>query len=348
MADQLPTAEWQQQLDALLGHLTDADPTADATLAASLGGLDPALVAFLLQQIAEQDTPEAAAFLEIVAAQHDLPGEARTLARDALARLAESGVTPAAPEADRFLAGYIQQNRQEGEQILLLGWRIPSGEIEALVFLLNWRGAGLRDYYATHTLTDAQWTELIEHNAEKDAPLAEVTLAGARALLEAAIAESRRYAQELPREYKLAPNVIERRVFGADIPTADRPPLVIAPDLAPDDLVAAYVEALRYRDYALAVELLAEGHPSRANRTHAEAAEALRVELKHAPRRDENVDIVPDKQAAERDERRVLLATGAEVAVQQSGKRIRTPVRERYTVARHDNAWRIERIERLS
>ena len=265
-----------------------------------------------------------------------------------LQAFAESGVIPAAPESERFLAGYIQQNRQDGEQILLLGWRIPTSEIEALVFLLHWRGDGLRDYYATHALNDVQWAELIEHNAEKDAPLAEVTLAEARALLEASLAESRRYGKQPPREYRLAPNVVDRRIFSADVPTARAPRSFVAPDLSPEDLVTAYVAALHYRDYALAVDLLTDTHSSRADRAPAEAAESLRVELKHAPRREEEVDPAPADDAPASDDRRVLLATGAEIAVHPSGKRVRTPIRERYTVVRQGGAWRIEQIERLS
>jgi hypothetical protein len=275
MPDQPPTAAWQQQLDTLLSQLNDADASADAALAASLSGLDPALAAFLIQQIGEQGTPEAAAFLEIAAARDDLPAEAHAQARAALTQLAERGVAASAPEQDRFLAGYIQQGRESGEQILLLGWRIPSGEIEALVFLLNWRGDGWRDYYATHTLSDAQWAELIEHNAKKGAPLAELPLAEAHALLDAA-------------------------------------------------------------------------HPARAGRTPAEAVEALRIELKHAPRREEEVETVPADVPAHGKDRSVLDATSVEVAVQPSGKRTRSEVRERYTLRLTGDGWRIARIERLS
>ena len=88
--------------------------------------------------------------------------------------------------------------------------------------------------------------------------------------------------------------------------------------------------------------LLADAHPARTEHTPAQAADALRAELKHAPRREENVEIVPSKAAAERDDLRVLFATGAELEVQQSGKRVRTQVRERYTLARQGDAWRIE------
>ncbi len=343
MADQTPPAAWIEQRDALLGHLNAAS-SSDPALAATLAELDPALVEFLLQQVVAQGTREAAAFLEVVATENGISREARTQARAALARLAEGGIA-AAPESERFLAGYIQQNREGGEQILLLGWRLPSAEIEALVFLLDWRGDGLRDYYSTHTLSDAQWKELVDHIADKGAPLAEVPLAEARALLDAALAESRRYSRPLPREYKISPGLIDRRILRAELPPVDAPHAFVAPDLTPEQVISAYVAALSYRDYTLAIELLTADHPSRTGRSVAEAASDLRVALKHAPRRDEAVEVAP---AGEGERQRVLLATGAEVAVQASGKRVRGEVRERYTLVRQDDAWRIERIERLN
>src|SRR5262249_23603076 len=150
--------------------------------------------------------------------------------------------------------------RERGEQILLLGWRLSGGEIEAFVFLLDWRGDGLKDFYATRRLTDAEWRQLVEHNTAKGAPLVEVTLAEGRALLEAVLAESRRFSRPLPREYKLTQGTIARRVLEVEeVPSAPRSRSYLAPDLAPEAVISAYAAALHYRDYALAAELLAPG-----------------------------------------------------------------------------------------
>jgi hypothetical protein len=348
MAQQTPSPEWLSQRDDLLRALHDGDALSERQLAGSLAGRDPQFIAYLLEQAAAQRSLEAAAFLELVATQADLPAEQREQARQSLAALAADGIFPAAPEAERFVAGYVQQCRERGEQILLLGWRLPAGSVEALVFLLNWRGDGLKDFYTTRQLTDAEWRELIEHNAAKGALLVEAALADARDLIEAALAESRRFSRPLPREYRLAPGVVERRVLQAEHPPGE-PRSFVAPDLAPADIVAAYTAALHFRDYALAAELLAPEHPLRAERSVRETAEALRSDGKHTPRREEEVEVTPASAPfADQEVRCMLDAVGAGVEVQASGKRTRTEVRERYLLAHYSGRWQILEIERLA
>src|SRR5262249_47886465 len=174
--------------DALLALLQDEQGATDeGRLANQLASLDPDFAAFVIERVAEQQTPEAAAFLELLAGQTFLPDALRAQSRAALAALVEQRVTTAAPPpgAERVLAGYVQQCRERGEQILLLGWRLPGGDIEAFVFLLDWRGDGLKDFYVTRRLTDAEWRQLVEHNSAKGASLVEVTLSEGRTLLEA-------------------------------------------------------------------------------------------------------------------------------------------------------------------
>jgi hypothetical protein len=186
----------------------------------------------------------------------------------------------------------------------------------------------------------------VEHNASKGALLEEISLAEARALLRAAIAEGQRFSRPLPREYKLTHSLSERRILNADVPEA-APRSFVAPDLAPEAVVTAYVAALHYRDYALAAELLAAGHPLRAGRTQEEAAQALRAEQKQVPRREEEVEVTPVEGATD-EQRAVVEASGEQVAVEKTGKRVRSAVRERYTLAREDGgAWRIAANERV-
>src|SRR5262249_36854163 len=165
MTQQVPPT-WIEQMDALLALLQDEQGATDER---RLADLDPAFAAFMVERVAEQQTPEAAAFLELLAGQTALPDALRAQSRAALAAVAVQGVMTAGPPpgTERFLAGYVQQCRQRGEQILLLGWRLPGGEIEAFVFLLDWRGDALKDFYATRRLTDVEWRQLVEHNAAK-------------------------------------------------------------------------------------------------------------------------------------------------------------------------------------
>jgi hypothetical protein len=349
MTQQVPP-EWHEQLDTLLMLLQDEPGVEDeGRLADQLAGLDHDLVAFVIERVREQETPEAAAFLELLAGQTGLPDALRAQARAALATLVAQGVKTAAPPVgtERFLAGYVQRCREQGEQILLLGWRLPGGDIEALIFLLDWRGDGLKDFYATRHLADAEWLQLIEHNSAKGAPLVEVTLAEGRALLEGALAESRRYSRPLPREYKLTQGTIARRVLEAEgTPTAARS--YLTPDLAAGTVVSTYVAALHFRDYPLAAELLAAEHPLRAGRSLEETADALRVEQKALPRRAEEVQVTPatEQVSDPPDGRSVLDAFGALVAVERTGKRVRTAIRERYMLTRHGDRWAILAIER--
>lgn len=343
-------AEWLEQLDALTA-VAEGEPAAhDEQLLARLAQADPALLAFLVEQLAAQATPQAANALELLAASAQAPETVRTAARGAVDELASKGITAPPPGEDRFYASWVQQGRERGEQILILGWRVPDGSLEALVFLLDWHGDGLKDFYRTRHMTEAEWRELLEHNGQKGAPLVEVSLAEGRTLVDAALAESRRFSRPLPREYRRESGLIGRRVLQAAEPLDDMRSLV-TPDLAPEEIVSAYVTALHYRDYALMIELLAPEHPLRAGHTVPDSIAALHAALKHAPRRraesyNERVPVSTsdgDAAAAANAEADTALVDveGSEVHVEPNGRRIESPVRERYTLQRASAGWRI-------
>src|SRR5262249_51760097 len=193
------------------------------------------------------------------------------------------------------------------------------------------------------------WRQLVEHKAAKGALLVEVTLGECHTLLEAVLAESQRFSRPLPREYKLTQRTIARRVLEAEgAPSAPRScsRSYLAPDLTPEAVVSAYAAALHYRDYALAAELLASGHPLRAGRSLEETTNALGAEQKPAPRREEEVQVTPVvEKTGEPDGRRRLEAVGGQVAVERTGKRVRSAVRERYTLTRDGDRWAILAIE---
>ncbi len=353
-----PPNSWIEQLDALLSLLGDETHTGDeAEFLRRLTTLDPELLAFLVERIAEEDSPQAATVLEVVATQPETPEHVRERARVARDALAERGIVPAPPGEERFFSGWVQRGRERGEQILVLGWRMPSGGLEALVFLLDWRGDGLKDFYRTRDMQEAEWRELLTHNGEKGAPLTEITLVQGQSLIEAALAESKRFSRPAPREYKLESRVIERRVLESGAASSSEDMLatqesLIAPTLSPEQVVTAYVAALHHRDYALAVLLLSPEHPLRAGRSLDAALTDLRTQLKHAPRRDEAVRVAapPDgaehatEQAAAEGDESSVEAHGAEVAVERTGRRVRTDVHERYVLRRSGGGWRIVSI----
>jgi hypothetical protein len=256
----------------------------------------------------------------------------------------------AASSGERFLAAYIQRSRERGEQILLAGWRLPSGAVEAFVFLLDWRGGGLRDFYRTRSISDDEWQTLVDHNAGKGAPMVEISLGEAIALVQAALAESARYSRPAPREYKLETRAIERRMpaeRAAPAPIAR----LIGAHLTPAVVVAAYVAALHHRDFTLATELLAASHPLRADRMPEEAVVAVRAAFKSAPRREEQVRVeLPDgtDRAVEGAARVALTAFGAQVATDPGGRRIRAAVVERYQLVRAGADWRIAEAHALA
>jgi hypothetical protein len=329
--------EWVAQLDMLTAEGGD-EAAHDQWLFDQLAQADPDLLAFLVDQLAGQETPQAAAALEILAANAAAPEAVRSRARAAVDELADKGITAPPPGEERFYAGWVQRGRERGEQILILGWRMPSGTLEALVFLLDWRGDGLKDFYATRGMIDAEWRELVSHNAQKGAPLVEVSLAEGRALLDAALAESRRFSRPLPREYKRENGLIARRVIQAIEPSAD-PRSFITPDLSPEEVVSAYVAALHYRDYTLAAELLAPEHPQRAGRAVSETASSLRDALKHAPRR--RMEVQTQRLSGDDDGMARINADGSEVRVEPSGRRVESPTYERYTLRQLSQTWRI-------
>ena len=349
---------WLEQLDALLSLLGDETHAGDeAAFLRRLSTLDPDLLAFLVERIAEQDSPQAATVLEVVAAQAETPEHVRARARAGRDALIERGISPAPPGEERFYAGWVQRGRERGEQILMLGWRMPGGNIEALVFLLDWRGDGLKDFYRTRDMQESEWRELLTHNGSKGAPLIEITLSEGRALVEAALEESKRFSRPAPREYKLESRLIERRVLeSGDAISTDgslaAQELLIAPDLSPEQIVTAYVAALHHRDYALVVLLLAPEHVARAGQSFEAALNALRTQMKHAPRRDEAVRVAAISEgtetAGEAEGREATVeAHGAEVAVERTGRRVRSEIHERYVLRHSASGWRILSISQL-
>lgn len=346
---------WIEQLDALLSLLGDDTHVGDeAEFLRRLTTLDPDLLAFLVERIAEENSPQAATVLEVVAAQSDTPESVRERARAARDALAERGTLPSPPGEERFYSGWVQRGRERGEQILVLGWRMPGGSTEALVFLLDWRGDGLKDFYRTRDMQETEWRELLAHNGEKGAPLTEITLAQGRALIDAALAESKRFSRPTPREYKLESGLIERRVLESGSAASSDDQLatqeaLVAPELSPTEVVRAYIAALHHRDYALAVMLLAAEHPLRVGQSRDAALTALRAQFKHAPRREEGVRIaaladdteVSSGQAGVGGDEVIVEAHGAEIAVERTGRRVRSEVHERYVLRHSGSEWRI-------
>lgn len=350
---QMPPA-WLEQLDEILS-LLEGQPEAEqeTRLIERLTTLDPDLLAFLLDQLAEQESSQAAALFARLAAQPNVPDAVRERARAALDGLARKGIRPPKPGEESFYAGRVQEGRERGEQILALAWRLPDESIEALVFLLDWRGDGLKDYYRTRGMTEAEWDELIAHNTAKGAPMVDIAPPEARALVEAAMAESRRFSRPLPRDYRLDASLVDRRLLRAvEAPTPDAIRSFITPGLPPEDVARAYVAALHYRDYALAAALLAPDHALRVGRSLAEAADALRAALKHAPRRESEAEarlITPDvsSDVAQRDtaNEAVVEMDGTEIVMERSGKRRRQPVAETYRLSKVSQTWKILAIE---
>lgn len=347
---EIPPDDWLRELDELLARM-DVDGARDDEVVARMTALDPDLIAFLVARFAEQDTPRAAAALEMLATHTETPEAVRDQARTALAAMAERGVVPGEPGVETFLAGWIQQGRETGEQILMLCWRRAAGDFEAFVFLLDWRGDGLKDFYRTRGMSHDEWLALVEHNRGKGVPLVAIGLAEAHALLLAALGESRRFSRSLPRDYKLETSLIERRILQASEAAAALPSYV-SPDLSAEGVVAAYITALHYRDYLLAALLLDATHPLRVDRTVEETAEELRRQLKHAPRPDPEAQLTtrsdeveqrgdipsPDGQA---DGAEVGVdAVGTRVSVERTGRKARETVTERYRL-RRDGVWRV-------
>jgi hypothetical protein len=172
--------------------------------------------------------------------------------------------------------------------------------------------------------------------------LVEISLAEGRALLDDALAEGKRFSRPAPRDYKLAQSLMQTRIFDAT-PPAESARTYVNPELKPEELVQAYVAALHYRDYLLVYELLAREHAVPGATTPRDGAEALRQEYKHAPRRREGVRI--ESQAAGKSGASVE-AAGEEERVEPNGHRTRQTVRERYTLTRTPDGWRIAAVER--
>ena len=157
---------WIQQLDGVLSNITSsAADEVPLSLGEQLSSLDPQLLRMVVESAYTTSSPEAAALLVLIASQTGIDQTIRETARSYANELLHTGAEESIPAEDEFVAASIQQSRHEGEQILLTCWRIPDGRLEACVFLLNWRGDGLKDYYRTRGLAEPEWQQLREHTA---------------------------------------------------------------------------------------------------------------------------------------------------------------------------------------
>src|SRR5260370_15782075 len=115
------------QLDELLAAAqTGPDGAQDTRVVEQVAAVNPDLVAFLIQQLAHDESAQAAALLELLAATPATPAEARGQARDSLEALAGRGITATPPGDERFYAGWVQVGRERGEQNLILGWLLSA------------------------------------------------------------------------------------------------------------------------------------------------------------------------------------------------------------------------------
>ena len=336
---------WIQQLDGVLTNLTSTAPDAvSQSLGEQLSSLDPQLLGMVVENAYTTASPEAAALLELIASQSGIERTVRETARKYATELSHAAAAQSLSTDDQFVAASVQESRHDGEQILLTCWRVPDGRFEACVFLLNWRGDGLKDYYRTRGLSEPEWLQLREHTEKKGPALRDVTPAECKALLLAAQAESQRFSRPSPREYKVDKSLIARRILRDDVPSDDSH--VHTPvDLPAADVVRAYIAALHHRDYSLAGELLAQTHPMRAGKSLAEATDQLRQTLRHSPRREPatlletlTTDLSNHVTAIR------VRAESAETVIQPGGRKVTAPVRETFVLVHEDLGFRIESI----
>lgn len=342
---QQPPVEWLQQLDDILTAST-GDAEADEALVARVLELDPDFLQFLIDRVSEQETSQSAGFLAALVAQSAAPEAIREHARIALDTLEQQGIHPPISGEEQFYAGYVTESRERGEQIMLLGWQMPDSTIEALVFLLDWRTDGVRDFYRTRSMTLTEWQQLLAHNSEKGGSLVTISPAEARTLIEQAHEVRKRFSRPEPREYRLERQVIERRLFdGIVARPMTRTFLPVA--LSAEEIVRAYTNALHHRDYTLLAMLLAEDNVLRNGHELNETIANLQAQMKHQPRREEEAVIVTEADSPDGHDsaRTRFTVEGRAISVEKGGKRRAVPVRESVTLVLEPDGWRILSVQ---
>lgn len=185
----------------------------------------------------------------------------------------------------RLIEGYATRNREQGEISLILGWQEGGdpNRLRGYLLELSFWQSGVREFARMEPMSRTHFlAETVERlTAETQVEVVPVTWAQARRLVLQALTvnewrgaapnpEFQRHRKEIDARLLAEPQTLERQAEVEDEVrrcAAEGDRRYIAKDLEPEDVVANWVGAWSFGDYALTYDLLSVDHPIRQRET---------------------------------------------------------------------------------
>jgi len=336
-----------QQINMVIGMIRgmESSDEIEAVVGSTFGTLDEGTLRMLIERLEARGDAGAADLLMVLSAV-STSRAGREAAQRALYALSLRGVQPQLQPAARlgediFYKGYVGLMREQGEVPLILGWQRPDGRIQALVFLMDYWGFGLKDFYPTHNLTRRQFHRGLVGSYEKNAPMAEVSLAEGKRLVEEALLYNEWFDEPLPDAFHEYRYMIESKVLEALVRPPPRRRAFVNPEVGPSDLVRYF---LKVPDFGLRYDLLVETHPLRQEKSWRQYVEEQMAWLDQAQARTLSVDVLT---AEEADDRAVVTVRWVQEMMVE-GQPTRQEDLLRFDFVREEEGWRIAAYEPVS
>jgi tetratricopeptide (TPR) repeat protein len=279
------------------------------------------------------------------------------------------------PNAPRFWKGVVTQMREQGELQLTLCWEqgYDYSEARAFIFLLDYWQEGVKDLFVemgTKRRIDERISEM--RSKTPDVPYVDCTLAEGKRLIEEALDVNTWRGTRPAQEYRTYLSQINNLIMQASDPGEDRGYTFINPELTDQEVAINFIGGWSLGDFGLTYDLLTESSPIKEglpreewvarHRAWADEAHPARLELGfvHEQERSQSALWVPSVSFGGNLSARKEIGIGWSLELSETplsgtlkemamGTAINKETGRHwfwttYTLARENNAWRIQSI----
>lgn len=336
-----------EQIDLVINSIRgmESSDEIEVVIGSTFGTLDEEMLDMLVKRLEGRADAGAADLLSVLAAVSSSP-KGRKAARRALQKLKLRGIQPQLKPAarlgeDKFYKGYVGLTREQGEVPLILGWQRPDGSIQALVFLLDYWGRGIKEAFPTHNLSRREFHRELVGSHEKEVPMAEISLAEGKRLVEEGLLYNEWFDEPLPEDFQEYRYMVESKVLEAQVSPPPVRRAFVNPKLTPADLVRYF---LQMPDFGLRYDLLAATHPLRREKSWRQYVEEQMEWCDQARPRILSVDVLGTEEAAEK----ATVTARWLQEVQVEGRLTQQEDILHFDLVREEDGWRIASYETIS
>ncbi len=329
-----------EQIDLVINSVRgmESSDEIETVIGSSFGTLEEEVLLMVVEQLEARADTGAADLLSVLAAVSSSKA-GRRAARRALQKLKLRGIHPQLKPAarlgeDKFYKAYVGLMREQGELPLIMGWQRPDGSIQALMFLIDYWGRGIKESFPTHNLSRREFHREVVGSHEKDVPMAEISLVEGKRLVEEGLLYNEWFEEPLPDEFHEYHYMIESKVLEARGQPPPRRRAFVNPELEPAELVNHF---LQMPDFGLRYELLTATHPLRQEKSWRQYVEEELELFEQTTPRILSVDVLTTEETA--DQATVTARLVQEVQVE--GHLTLQDALLRFDFVHEEDGWRI-------